>query len=268
MSKLFYLSAILISSINFCHAQTNLGPRLTAMGINGVAVADLWNLEGNPSGITDLKSPNVAINYSKYLFDSELSKQAIAFAIPYKNNYIGASFQRYGITEYNEIKAGIALAKKFGNNLSIAIKGNYHQIKISNYGATTGFSVDVGAMYNYNELLTFGLSVNNPSKQKYSTKTVVTTIPTVIEAGAAYKASNKILIATTLIKDLDKPFDVGLGLEYKLLQLISIRAGLTAKPFKQYVGFGLNYKKLTMDMAVENDPHLGYIPQIALAYAF
>lgn len=268
MNKQLYLSVLLLLSISFCHAQNNLGPRLTAMGTNGVAVKDLWNLEGNPSGITDLKSSTVAINYSKHLFDSELSKQAIAFVIPYKNNYIGASFQRYGITEYNEIKAGVALAKKFGTDLSMAIKGNYHQIKINNYGATTGFSVDVGAMYDYGENITIGLSINNPSLQKYSSKAIETKIPTLIQAGVAYKASNKVLIATTLFKDLDKSVDVGLGLEYKLLGLMSIRAGITVKPFKQYTGFGIDYKKLMLDIAIESDPYLGYVPQIALAYAF
>jgi hypothetical protein len=268
MNKLLHITLMLILSINFCFAQNNLGARLSSMGMNGAAVKDIWGLEGNAAGITDLKSSVVAINYAKYLFDSETSKQAIGFVIPQKNNYFGASFQRYGISAYNEIKVGLALAKKFGNQLSIGLKGNYHQIKINNYGATTGFSVDVGAIYDYNEMLSFGLSVNNPSIQKYSTKTVSTTIPTVIQFGAAYKASNKILIATTVSKDLNKTLDVGLGMEYKLIEILSLRAGLSAKPFKQYAGFGLNYKKLVLDVAVESDPNLGYTPQIGLAYAF
>lgn len=268
MYKLLFLSCLLFHSLNFCFAQSNLGPRLTALGMNGVVVSDVWSLEGNPSGVTDIKSATVAVNYSKYLFDSDLSKQAIAFVIPFKNNYFGASFQRNGITEFNEIKVGFAFAKKFGEKLSIGLKGNYHQIKISDYGSTIGFSVDVGAMYNYNELLTFGISINNPSIQKYNTKTITTTIPTIFQIGASYKASNKTLIATTISKALDKVIDVGIGLEYKLLELISLRAGLTAKPLKQYAGFGLNYKKLIVDFTVESDPNLGYIPQIALAYAF
>ncbi|WP_316784037.1 conjugal transfer protein TraF [Pedobacter frigiditerrae] len=268
MNRIFNLCLLVLLSSNYVFSQNNLGPRLSAMGMNGAAVKDLWSLEGNPCGITDIKSSSLAINYSKFLFDSELSKQAVAFVIPFKNNYVGASFQRYGISEYNEIKGGIALAKRFGDKLSIALKGNYHQIKINNYGATTGFSIDVGAMYDYNEVLTFGASINNPSKQKFSTKAVEAIIPTTVQIGAAYKASSKILIATSISKDLDKPIDVGLGLEYKVVELISLRAGLTAKPFKQYVGFGLNYKKLMMDIVVESDPYLGYTPQIALAYAF
>ncbi|RZK57186.1 MAG: hypothetical protein EOO91_10640 [Pedobacter sp.] len=268
MNKLFNLSLLLLLSSDCAFSQDNLGPRLSALGMNGAAVKDLWTLEGNPSGITDIKSSMLAVNYSKFLFDSELSKQAVAFVIPFQNNYVGASLLRYGISEYNEIKAGIALAKRFGERLSIALKGNYHQIKISNYGATTGFSIDVGAMYDYNDVFTFGASINNPAKQKFNTKTIEANIPTIAQVGATYKASSKILIATSISKDLDKAVNVGLGLEYKIVELITLRGGLTAKPFKQYVGFGLNYKKFIMDIAVESDPYLGYTPQIALAYAF
>ena len=268
MSKYLNLFLILIISVKVCTGQTNFGPRLTAMGNNGAAVKDVWGAEANPAGITDLKNATIALNYAKYLFDSELSRQAIAFVLPMQNNYLGFNFQRYGISEYNEIKTGLTLAKKFGEKLSIALKGNYHQIKISNYGASTGFSVDVGAIYNFNEILTFGASISNPSLQKYSTKSIANAIPTVINIGAAYQASNKLLIATTISKDLKQILDVAIGIDYKLIEILSLRGGLTAKPFKQYVGFGINYKKLMMDMALGSDPHLGFSPQIALAYAF
>lgn len=259
---------MLTFSIYNCVAQTNLGPRLTALGNNGAAVSDIWSTDANPSGITNTTSPTIAINYKKYLFESELSSQAASFILPLQKNSIGLSFERYGIAEFNELKAGLAIAKKFGSKLSISIKGNYHQIKITNYGATTGLSIDVGAMYQYNDHLTFGIYTNNPSLQKYNTKAISNHIPTIIHIGAAYQASDKLLIATTASKDLDKAIDVGLGVDYKLIEMLRLRGGLTAKPFKQYAGFGINYRKFMIDFAVENDPYLDYVPQIALAYAF
>lgn len=264
------LSAIL-TFLSFSYAtiaQNNVGPRLTAMGFNGAAVSDVWSLQANGAGITAIKSPSAAINYVQYLIDTELSGQAVAFVLPMKNNFLGASFQRYGIAEYNEIKGTVALAKKFGNQLSIALSANYHQLKISNYGATTAFSIDAGIMYNLSEALTFGLYVNNPSLQKYGSTNVSASIPTVITIGAAYKLSNKLLAATTLKKDFDQKLDLALGIDYKLLDLISLRGGITAKPFKQYFGTGVNYKQLVFDLAFESDPNLGYTPQIALCYAF
>ncbi len=267
MNKILNLFLVLVFACNFSNAQ-DLGARVTAMGMNGAAVKDLWSLDANPSGITELKSTTVGINYAQFLIDSEISRQAIAVVIPTDRNYYGASLQRYGISAYNEIKIGFVMAKKFGNKLAIALKGNYHQLKISNYGATTGFSIDVGSSYRFNEEIVFGLALNNPFLQAYNTQVIASKIPTIIQIGLSYQTSDKLLIATTIKKELRNKVDVSLGLEYNMLRLLSLRAGLTAKPFKQYAGFGLRHKKLMLDLAATNDTQLGFTPQIGLAYAF
>ena len=269
MKIIFNLSLLLLFAVGkCCLAQNNYGPRLTAMGNNGAAVSDIWSLEANPAGITILSKPTLAANYTKFLIDNNLSKQAVAFVLPSKNTFVGLSFNRYGISEYNEIKTGLAIAKKFGNDLSIAIKGNYHQISIANYGSTTGFSLDIGAMYKLNDLLSFGLYINNPSMQSFNTKIIETTIPTVFHFGSSYQFSDKLLMATAISKDFKGKIDFNLGLDYKVIEMISLRAGLSVKPFKHYAGFGIKYRNLMVDCAVENDPNLNYTPQIALAYAF
>lgn len=133
-------NVLLISLTPFyLFAQNNLGPRLTAMGNNGAAIADVWALQANPSGITALEKPTISLNYIKHLFSNEISTQALAAVIPLKNNSLGISLQRYGFAEYNESKSGFAYARKFGHKLSFALNMNYHQLKISNYGATRSF---------------------------------------------------------------------------------------------------------------------------------
>ncbi|GGI26036.1 hypothetical protein [Pedobacter mendelii] len=262
-------NVLLISLTPFyLFAQNNLGPRLTAMGNNGAAVSDVWAIQANPSGITSLNKPSVSLSYIKHLFSNEVSTQALAFVIPFKNNFVGASFYRYGFSEYNVSKIGFAYAKKFGDKLSIALNGNYHQLKIANYGSSTGFSADVGALYHFSEEFTFGAFVSNPSKQKFSSAEVLIEIPTSFNVGASYFASDKVLIATSVSKILNQSIDVSLGIEYKIIDLLSFRFGLSAKPFKQYAGFGLIYKKFLLDMATVYDSNLGYAPQIAVGYAF
>lgn len=262
-------NVLLISLTPFyLFAQNNLGPRLTAMGNNGVAVTDVWALQANPSGITSLVKPTVSLNFIKHLFSNEISTQGLVVVLPIKNNFVGASFQRYGLNDYNENKIGFTYANKFGEKLSIALNGNYHQLKIVNYGTSTGFSVDVGALYQFNKDFTFGAFVSNPSKQKFINSEVLIEIPTSFNIGASYLASDKILIATSVSKSPKQSVDVSLGIDYKILELLSLRGGLSVKPFKQYAGFGLNYKKILLDMATTYDANLGYAPQIAVGYAF
>jgi len=252
----------------YLFAQNNLGPRLTAMGNNGAAVADIWSLQANPSAITGIERPAVSLNYIKHLFSNEISTQGFAAVIPFKNNFFGASFQRYGFSEYFESKAGFAYAKKFGEKLSIALNGNYHQIRITSYGASNGFSIDVGALYQINKEFAIGAFVSNPSQQKFSSNQISVGIPISFNVGASYLASDKVLIATSVSKSLNHSVDVSLGIDYKIISLMSLRGGLSAKPFKQYAGFGLNYKKLLVDMATTYDANIGYAPQIAIGYAF
>lgn len=262
---LFSIFSLFISEVS---AQYNQGARLTAMGNASAAVFDTWSLNANPAGITGQKSPTAALNYARYLFGDELAEQSFAFVLPFNNNFAGVSINRYGISEFSEIKAGFGLAKKFGEELSIGVKANVHQIKITNYGNATTFSVDAGVNYALSKQIGLGLYVNNPSSQEYKSTNVETYIPTAVHFGATYIPSNKLIIATTISKDFERKFDVRVGADYKFHEILSFRGGMSAKPFKQYVGMGLNYQKLIMDVAVESHPQIGYSPQIGLSYAF
>jgi hypothetical protein len=263
---LLFITTFLLA--NYSYAQYNQGARLTGMGKASAAVSDIWSLNANPAGVTGQKSPIAALNYARYLFGEELNEQSFAFVLPFNNNFAGLSVNRYGINEFNEIKAGFALAKNFGEQLAIGVKANLHQIKITNYGSATTFSVDVGVNYALTKQIGLGVYVNNPSSQSYKAANIATYIPTAIHLGATYMPTNKLILATTVTKDFEQKFDVNIGVDYKFYDILSLRGGLSAKPFKQYAGVGLNHQKLVMDIAVESHPQIGYTPQIGLSYAF
>ncbi len=266
--KNIILSLLLFWCNHFGYAQDLLGPRLLALGNSGAAIADLWSLESNSAGITSIKLPTLGFAYAPRFFDPQLKQEALTFVVPLKNNYLGLGIQRYGISEYQELTLGFAYVKKFGTSFSLAVKANYHQLNINNYGKTTAFSIDIGALYQLNEHFSFGGYLHNPAQLKYASPSTSIQIPTQVHLGVAYHASNKITLATSLIKKLQAPFDVALGIDYQLLTLMSFRAGLRLNPFKQYLGLGLTLKRFNIDFALENNPNLGYSPQIALAYAF
>ncbi|TDG35773.1 hypothetical protein EZJ43_12195 [Pedobacter changchengzhani] len=255
--KIFSFLLIFFSASTL-FAQNNLGARLTAMGNNSAAVTDVWSLQGNPSGISSIKEITASINYAKYLFSNEVSNQSFAFVVPFKNNFAGISFQRYGFSAYNENKVGFAYAKKFGDKFTTAINLNYHQLKISNYGSSKGFSVDVGLLFQLNKQLILGAFVANPSQQSFDTSEILAKIPTSLNIGASYLASDKVLIATTISKILKESIDVKVGIDYKIVEFFCLRGGLSANPFKQYVGFGVNYQKFFLDFATIYEANLGY----------
>lgn len=250
------------------YAQFSIGPKITSMGSNGASVRDVWSTVANPGGITAIKSATVAINYSKFIFNSELSTQGASLIIPFAKTFVGLSFLRYGFTEYNEIKTGAAIGKKFSEYFSIGLRTNLHQLSISNYGASTGFSFDLGTIYTLNEQIDIGAYITNPTRQNFNSSTIANNIATTINIGASYLASDKVLIAASLSKELQAKPDIRLRIDYSPINLLSLRGGISCQPFKQFFGIGLSYQKLVLDTAIENHYQIGCTPQIGLSYAF
>lgn len=264
MRTIIYTIFLYFSSINFVYGQNNQGSRLTAMANNGTAVEDIWSVQANPAGITKILSTAFQFNYQKYWLAKDLSSQALALVLPLRSKAIGLNLQRYGIATYHEIKTGLVFSKQFDHRLAIGLRGNYHQIKISNYGTSSAFSVDVGLMYQFSKQLSFGLYFNNPSKERHKTKPISSTF----HIGVAYQASAKLLIATTISRDLAQSTMAAIGIDYQMIESINLRGGLSLKPFNQYAGFGFNLKKLSIDLSMTSNPNLGYLPQITIGYVF
>lgn len=268
MQKTLLCISLLTLSISKLSAQYNQGTRYSGMANASAAMFDVWSVNANPAGIVKQNTPTAALNYAKHTFGNDLAEQNLAIVVPVGNMFTGVAINNYGFSEFNEIKASAVAAKRFGDQLSIGVKANYHQIKINNYGQTNAFSIDFGANYSVSNQINVGMYVSNPSAQAYKTTNLAAKIPAVFNLGATYRPSNTVILATTVSKDTQNKFDVATGVDYALEEFLSLRGGMSAKPFRQYVGVGLRYQKLNIDFATTNHPELGYTPQLGLQYAF
>ena len=263
MNKQFYLFILGIFYINVGIAQTNYGARLTGMGNNGAAVKDIWGVTTNPSSIAEIALPTIQLTHQEHFFAKAIRNQAIAFVLPINRFVFGLSVQRYGITEYHSLKSGIVLTRQFGPKLAIGLRANYHQFKIDNYGATTGVSLDLEAIYQLSNELCFGFYINNPSKAGYRTHVIHTLIPVTAYIGIAYRTSTKFLIASTISKE-----DVAVGTDYQIIKQLNIRSGISLKPFTHYFGIGFSKPKFSVDFTITKHPNFDHSPQLTIGYVF
>ena len=248
-------------------AQVNTGARFTSMASAGVSLQDVWSLQQNQAGLAGIKQITVAIAFQKPFAGYELNIQSAVFAVPINKNVFGLSFQRYGYASYNEQRAGFTYAKGFGNRLYVALNFNYHLLTIDSYGSSNTYSVEAGIQYHLNEKFSVGAHIANPSRSSLHSG-VNLVIPSKVQIGASYLFSEKVLFALAAEKTLSGDADTRAGLEYQIVELLALRGGLSANPFKHYAGFGLSFRKLKMDIAASSQPVLGYSPQIALSYEF
>lgn len=266
MNKFYLFIIIFLCSLTL-KSQVNIGPRLTAMGNAGVAMQDVWSVKKNQAGIAKLKSAQFSVGYENKFNVKELNTQSAVFVLPIKNYAIGANFQSYGVNAYRENKSGVSLARSFGPQLLAAVNLNYHQLKIDNYGSTQSFSVEVGLQYEAFKNLWLGTHIANPNQSKYGNNSEQI-IPAHLQFGVVYKFSEQLMMATEVEKVLDSQVDFKTGLEYNVVKFVALRVGVAVNPFKQFAGFGINYKKFQLDFAVASHPVLDLSPQLSVGYEF
>ncbi|HCN84575.1 MAG TPA: hypothetical protein DIT07_13280 [Sphingobacteriaceae bacterium] len=247
-------------------AQVNPGPRITALGLTGVAIKDTWSLQANQAGLATQKKFAIATAYESEFLNPELSRQSVLIIYPNKRNVFGLSFQNYGFSAYNEQRLGMAYARNFGN-VSAAIDFNYHLIKIQQYGSTQAYSVEAGLQYALNDKLLIGAHLANPNRSTYDHH-INAAIPVSIEFGLSYQISDNLLLNNGITKTLNSATDVRGGIEYSMLNWMDLRGGVSVNPFRQYMGIGCKYQNLHFDVAVASHYALGYSPQVALSYEF
>ncbi len=262
-----YLAILLLLFSCELRAQVNAGPRAAALGTAGTALNGVWSVQQNPAGISDVSEPALSLAYEQYLPEPGLSTRSAVFVFPFSNNAVGLSFERYGFSAYQEQSAGFAYAKKFGPSLKLALGFRYHQFSIPAYGSSAAFSVEAGFQYALSEQFSLASHVYNPGRSKYAAASEVD-IPVKISFGTAVRFSDKLLLVSELRARLDYPLDVGVGLEYAMVEWFALRGGITVNPFKRYGGFGLSYNHVSLEGAISFHTHLGYSPQIGLGYEF
>ena len=248
-------------------AQLSSGARLVAMGNTGVAMQDVWSLTSNQAGIAGFNKPMISAGYEQRFLDKDLSSQSLAIVIPIKKGVFGASFQKYGMSAFNEQKVGISYARQFGTNLSLAINGNFHQLKISSYGNANTLSAEIGIQYKLSKSLAIGGHIANPNRSNYN-KELNVSVPVNMQFGFAYQISEQLLVVNTFDKTLGYATDFKIGGEYKLIEWLSLRGGVSVNPFKQFVGVGFFHKHFMVDVATSSHAVLGYTPQLGLTYEF
>ena len=261
------LLCLWLLSCNLYAQDVNCGSRLTALGNSGVALQDVWSLQSNQAGLAALDKPVAAIAFQNSYLNTDLSTQSAVVAYPFKNNVIGMSFQNYGFSAYNEQRIGFAYAKRFGKNVFTAMNVNVHQVKINQYGTAQTYSVEAGIQFKANRHLLIGSHISNPNKSGYNSQ-VDAVVPTLLEIGASYGFSDKLILNGGLLKDLNFLTDARFGLEYNMAEWLALRGGINVNPFRQFAGFGCKYQRLRIDAAAASHPTLGYSPQMSLGYEF
>lgn len=245
-----------------------MGARFAGMGYAGLALTDLWSLRLNPAGLAGLDKPMAGLLYQRHFFAEELAQQGLAVAVPLGNGTLGIGADRFGYALYNETKASVAYAMRFGEGLRAAVQLDHLGVRLGeNYGSTAAFIAELGVQAKLTEALWLGAHLYNPNRAllggPYDER-----VPTLLRAGLAYTFSDKLLMTAEVEKDIDRAERFRFGVEYNPNKVLFVRTGLATGPMQGHFGAGFRLKQLDIDLAVALRSQLGPTPVIGLNYRF
>ncbi len=245
------------------------GGRSAAMGGYGVTLDDVWSAFNNPAGLTGVDRVTAGLyHYTPFLLD-ELSTRGAVLAVPdQRKGVFGLSLSYYGYRLYNEKQAGLAYARRFGENLSAGLQIDYIGTYLSEgYGKGHALTFDAGFRARLTRQLVLGGHVYNPVKAKRSGPSGET-LPSVFATGISYHPSDKVMLGAGVEKEEREEAVFRSGIEYRPVKALYLRAGLSTAPVTTSFGAGLVVDEFKIDLAAGHHRQLGYSPTVSLSYRF
>jgi hypothetical protein len=262
------LFLVLSGQLSASHDNVPQGGRSAAMGHASVAFTDFWSLQNNQAGLAYYNHFAAGFYYENRYLTKELSLKSGGVILPTGSGNFGLNLSYFGYPKYNESKFGLSYARSFGDVLAIGLQLDYLLTSIaSDYGKKGVATFEIGILSKINEHLTLGAHVFNPISVKladYDNEH----IQAIIRMGAAYAFDKNILISAEVEKDMEFDPVFKLGLEYRIIEQIYVRGGISTNPGLYSFGFGLDFNKLKIDFSSSIHQTLGYSPQISMYYNF
>ena len=258
------LSLILLQVSHASFERREQGARPIGMGGAFTGIADnTWAMIFNPAGLAQLRAREFSAFYSPQPFGlSELSLSSFSFVEPTAIGNFGISAHRFGFELYREISATISYANSYREIFFFGLNVSYHSLTIKSYGSASTIGIDLGLMTTITPGLRWGFfaaNINAPSIGQAKEK-----LPQVFSSGIAYVPVQGLLIAVDLVKDVRYPVIVKAGVESKLVDVVSLRAGVGSNPTRFSSGLGVHYSSFQFDYALTAHQDLGLSHQFSV----
>ncbi len=270
--KLFSILIIILHIAIFNTKAGNehfpIGARQAGMGSSGAAFSDLWSVTHNQAGLALLSKPTFGLFYEDRFAIKELGLKAGAFAYPTSSGVFAIDLMQFGYSKYNESSVGLAFAKSIGKRFSLGIKFDYLNTYFAEgYGNKGTAIAEIGFLAQPANHLYIGGHIYNLSRSKIAAYNNER-IPTLITVGIAYEFSEKVLCTVETEKDLEYKPIYKVGMEYKFMENLFIRAGVTSNPNQMSLGLGYTFKRIKADISFSSHQVLGISPNFGFSYEF
>lgn len=261
------LAFLIIASCETRAAFEHLARGAGGIAMGGASVAELaspWAAWSNPGALPTLTDRLLSLHYSPQPFGlKELAHGSFSYVEPTSVGIFAASGSRFGFELYREVDVQLSFGTDINDLFSAGVSVHYYHLSIERYGTAQTVGVDIGVLAHLADEIRWGFAafnVNAPTIGIAKEK-----LPQTFVTGVSYSPIPEGTLVADIEKDIRYPAELHVGLQYKLLDLLALRAGTTGDPSVLSAGFGIHYSIVQLDYAFTSHAELGATHQVSLS---
>ena len=249
-------------------AQFNPGARQISLSNSDVALSDdVFSLFNNPAGLSQISWREIGIYYSPAPFGlSELANGYLAYVEPFDFGSIAIGGMTYGFDLYRETKLLIGYSYNYDNKFFAGVAINYHTFSIQNYGNTGKLYLNFGGLAYITNQIRWGFSISNLNRATVADED--DQIPMIFSTGFSYDAIKNLSLNLAVEKDIRYKPSIQYGIEYNIIEYLSLRLGFQNEPARYSAGIGINYSIISLDYSFFTHQDLGLTHQAGIIISF
>jgi len=265
---LFILSIVLLVSPILIFPQINPGAKQISISNSDVALSnDVFSIFNNPAGLAQMDWREIGVYYSPAPFGlSELSNGFIAYHEPTEIGSFALGGMTYGFELYRENKFIAGYSYNYLNKFFAGLAITYHSVSIKNYGSDAAVYFNLGGLAYIINSLRWGFYIHNINRASFGNSD--DQIPMVFNTGFSYDVIDNFSLNAAIEKDIRYNASLLVGIEYYIIQYLSLRSGFSNEPSKYSAGIGINYSIFNFDYALFTHPDLGLTHQAGIIISF
>ena len=241
-----------------CGQVSNVLPTSANIANMQTARTDNWTCFHNPASLVQPSGWQLAAQYeNRYLLPS---LNTAMLQVGYSNEYVnvGVGYSFFGYAKYQEMMAGVALARSFGR-FSIGLQANYLTIYCGDDLGYKGTVIpQVGVTMEILPSLTMGVHCFNPFIQTLEVEDIPRKVPAIYSIGLDYLWQEVLHWSVQADYDVNNTYRIATGLEWQAIERLIVKVGVYyQQQFVGCMGVAVTWDKLRLDANFELHPLLG-----------
>ena len=264
------LRTVLLLSVISTIAQSGferngLGTRAIALANAYVAIADdPWAVYYNPAGLARISSVQMSAFFSPAQFGmTELRTVCAGATLPLSFCTCGVVIDGFGYDVYRETSLSCAFGVMVSDWISLGATTHFGRITIEGYGTASALVFDAGGIASVTEDVRLGWCWKNVTQTTVGA--LSERLPRILSMGVCYGITEHSRLAVELEKDVRYPIIKKFSFEQQLLDVFSVRLGISDNPDKFSCGLGVRVAGIEFSYAGYSHPQLGWTHQVELS---